>query len=220
MPMTIEAHGQSYTIDVDPGSHIGRRMAEEGRPFEWPLLERIHALGLRGTAVDVGANVGNHALWLDVVCGLDVVAFEPVTVAELQANIDANGLDIRVEPVALGAEPARASDRGIRKGDPDGDPTDYEDWGFNHKLDVGDGPIEIRTLDSYELDDVALIKVDVEGMEPDVLRGGTETIRRCQPVIYAEALLSSPLALVLEPLGYRRTARLKRGTPLEEWKPA
>lgn len=218
--MLIEAHGRSYTIDVDPDSHIGQRIAETGRPFEWPLLERIYEQRFTGTAVDVGANVGNHALWFAAICGLDVVAFEPVTVTELQANIDANGLDIRVEPTALGATPGNASDRGIRKGDPAGDPTDYEDWGFNHKLDVGDGPIEIRTLDSYELEDVALIKVDVEGMEPDVLQGGIETIRRCRPAIYAEALVSSPLATVLEPLGYRRVARLKRGTPLEEWKPA
>lgn len=219
--MLIEAHGRSYTLEVDADSHIGQRIAETGRPFEWPLLERIHAENYTGVAIDVGANIGNHTLWFAAICGLDVVAFEPVTGNELEDNVAVNGLDdrVRIERCALGREPGQASDRGVRQGDPDGDHTTYEEWGFNHKLDVGQGDIEIRTLDSFDLDDVAFIKVDVEGMEPDVLAGGIATIRRCRPVIYAEALVTGPVGEILAPLGYHRAARLKRGTPLEEWRP-
>jgi FkbM family methyltransferase len=38
--------------------------------------------------------------------------------------------------------------------------------------------VPTRRLDDYELDAVGFIKIDVEGHELAVLRGGTETIRR------------------------------------------
>jgi hypothetical protein len=47
--------------------------------------------------------------------------------------------------------------------------------------------IVVRTLDSYGLDGVSILKVDVEGYEEDVLRGAVDTIRRCQPVIFFES---------------------------------
>lgn len=218
--MLIEAHGRSYEIEVDPESHIGKRIAETGKPFEWPLLERIYRMGLRGAAIDVGANIGNHALWFSIVCGLPTVAFEPITVDELRLNVEANNADVRIEAVALADADGVASDRGIRAGQKGAEPTDYEVWGFNHMLELGTGKIPVRTLDAYELDDVALIKVDVEGMEAAALRGGVATIVRSRPVIFAEALTvrhHEALAAVLIPLGYRMVERYSRGTPLEEW---
>jgi hypothetical protein len=46
--------------------------------------------------------------------------------------------------------------------------------------------IPSRRLDEYELTDVDLIKVDVEGWEFEVLKGAQETIRRCQPTLMIE----------------------------------
>lgn len=221
--MLIIAHETAYEIEVDSDSHIGRRIAETRQPFEVALLERIYQQGYKGVAVDVGANIGNHALWFAAVCGLEVVAFEPVTVDELLANVHRNELQDRIDvvPVALGAESGSASDRGIRAGT-DHDPAKgYETWGFNHKLTLGEGEIPVARLDDYELSGVALIKVDVEGMEADVLRGGTETIRRNRPDIYAESLTGEHSRTIGEVLGpdYRRRARFNRGTPLDWWAP-
>lgn len=42
-------------------------------------------------------------------------------------------------------------------------------------------------LDDMQLDHLALLKIDVEGHEWDVLQGAEETIRSCHPVIYFEA---------------------------------
>jgi FkbM family methyltransferase len=42
------------------------------------------------------------------------------------------------------------------------------------------------TIDSLEMERVDLIKIDVEGMELDVIAGAKETLARCKPVIMAE----------------------------------
>jgi len=46
--------------------------------------------------------------------------------------------------------------------------------------------IPARTMDSYNLKEVDLIKIDVEGHERSVLEGGIDTITRCQPLILVE----------------------------------
>jgi len=43
-----------------------------------------------------------------------------------------------------------------------------------------------RTLDSYQLDDVAFLKIDAQGADGEVIAGATETIGRCRPVIVFE----------------------------------
>lgn len=42
------------------------------------------------------------------------------------------------------------------------------------------------TIDQLQLTALRLLKVDVEGMEYEVLRGATDTVRRLQPVLYVE----------------------------------
>ena len=46
--------------------------------------------------------------------------------------------------------------------------------------------VYVRTLDSFSLDDVTLLKVDVEGHEVELLNGATQTIRRNRPVVLIE----------------------------------
>ena len=46
--------------------------------------------------------------------------------------------------------------------------------------------VPMRTLDSFALRNVGFIKIDVEGHELAVLRGGTETIRRWRPAVLIE----------------------------------
>jgi hypothetical protein len=57
-------------------------------------------------------------------------------------------------------------------------------------LDDADEPLafEMRTLDSFELDNVGFIKIDVEGAQLLVLMGAEETIKRNKPVMLVEIL--------------------------------
>jgi hypothetical protein len=52
---------------------------------------------------------------------------------------------------------------------------------------VATNPIEVKTLDSFNLKNVDLIKIDVEGMELSVLRGSAKLIEECRPIIQLEA---------------------------------
>jgi len=44
----------------------------------------------------------------------------------------------------------------------------------------------VKTIDSFNINDVVFIKIDVEGMEYKVLVGAQETIKRCKPIIVFE----------------------------------
>lgn len=213
MIYTLHAHGRSYRIAADPAGRVGGVIAT-GRPYEAPLLEWIWSKQLQGVAVDVGAHIGNHTLWFAVVCGFDVVyAFEPETSDDLERNIEINGANVRAEQCVLGATEGWAYQ--VAKGT------------FTTTMpEISDAEhlaVPMRTLDSFCLTDVSLIKIDVEGMEPEVLRGALETIEGNRPVLCIEARdepAHAALTEILEPLGYAMTERFTRGTPLECWEPA
>jgi hypothetical protein len=90
--------------------------------------------------------------------------------------------------------------------------------------------VQMRTLDSYALEDVFLVKVDVEGAELEVLQGALETLRESNfpPLIFEawrdgswsekrEELLSyvRDLGYELTPMDENYFAQ-HEGTPAEE----
>lgn len=206
--LSLAAHDRSYQIE-DPGGLIGHSL-RNGAAYEMRVLEHIFRQDLSGLAVDVGASCGNHTLWLAVVCGMRVVAVEPLDHERLARNVALNELGDRVEvwPFALG-------DRSYR-GAVTGAPAHVVGEGI-----PGDGLVRIERLDDFALSDVALVKVDVEGMERAVLLGAAKTITRDRPLIYVEAVdaeAHAGIAEILEPLGYQHTKTFG-ATPLEEWRP-
>jgi len=74
-------------------------------------------------------------------------------------------------------------------------------------IDYDQPTLKVRTLtlDSLALERVDLIKMDVEGMEMEGLRGATDTLLRCKPVLIVEAIKVDKDALTgfLEGFGYR-----------------
>lgn len=182
-----------FTWKMHDSGRNGRimRTLRTGHPVEPAVLDDMRALGLTGRAIDAGGGIGNHAVWLALACGLQVETFEPRLHEVIEANVETNRLGglVTVYPVALGASAGSAH---------------WSDKQRGH-LEVGAGDVDVRPLDSYGFTDVALMKLDVEGMEVSVLSGAVETIGRCRPVIYAEANTHLDLEaqrMVLEPLGY------------------
>lgn len=166
----------------------------------------MYRADVKGLAVDVGAGVGNHSLWLAAVCGLYVAAFEPLDWRRFEANVDLNPmLPIRLHPYALGD----------CKRDGDVEPAPEHVTG--RALNSYDS-VPIRTLDSHNLSNVSLIKIDVEGMEAEVLRGAADTINHFHPILYIEAIdiESSRLNAAEIPKGYVHTQTFG-ATPLEVW---
>lgn len=50
----------------------------------------------------------------------------------------------------------------------------------------GEGDIELRTLDSFGIQDVDFCKLDCEGYEHRVIEGARETLLRCKPCVIVE----------------------------------
>ena len=127
-------------------------------------------------ALDIGANVG---LWTRDLCQFfqQVHAFEPVADfrACLQKNVPARNL--HVHDYALGAETSMidmiitADNTGHSHVDPN---------------TVGQGTIQMKTLDSMKLPAADYIKLDCEGYEYKIILGGANYIKTCRPVIVVE----------------------------------
>lgn len=143
-------------------------------------------------AVDIGAHCG---LWSRVMarCFASLTAFEPIELHRtcLLANVpghgrllhhipDTNDCRFTVHPVALGNAAGEVSIR-----------TKAKSTGDAHVIvngEPGDDVVtaKLRTLDSYGLTRVDFIKIDCEGYELFVIRGGEKTIRRDRPTIVVE----------------------------------
>lgn len=83
-------------------------------------------------------------------------------------------------------------------------------WGsfirYADATEIIEREVFVRTLDEFELTCVALIKVDVEGHELEVLRGADATIERDRPLIIIETWDDQHAQIVahLKQRGYRR----------------
>lgn len=214
--VTITEGDRSYRI-VNPGpGRVGSKLAN-GEPYEKKLLLDIYRLGRSGTAFDVGAHIGNHTLWLAAICGFNVHAWEPFddSRAALIGNLAHNpGLDVTVHSWAAGAEETRGRFTS-------GMWIEFDPTRDGATLTLERGHVQVQRIDDHlDVDDLAVMKVDVEGMEHDVLDGARGHIERCRPVIYCEAhtrTASRKVAAVLEPLGYRATDVIRMGSPMEKW---
>jgi FkbM family methyltransferase len=187
------------TMTLMPSSlYYRRRIADEAvwGEHELDLLGEIVAPG--GTAIDVGANQGFFAYAFSKIVD-KVEAFEPNPDCAAFAR-RMLGARARVHEIALSNTSGTA-----RFGVP------ISDQGIvlhlaGNLVEAGDrrSPsrcfnVEVRTLDSYAFKQVRAIKVDVEGSEMEVLRGGRETILRERPSLIVELLTgahSDPIAVV------------------------
>lgn len=160
--------------------YIQRILASGETPYEPEMLVVMARRLQPGDLVlDVGANIGNHTLYL-AAAGCRVYAFEPNLhlCDALNESIELNGFRgrLEVQTVALGAE--------------DGVAHFTEEIAENlgaQSLEPGKGEIELKRIDSFEFDHpVRAVKIDVEGMEMDVLKGAKSLLLHDRPDLYIE----------------------------------
>jgi len=155
-------------------------------------------------ALEVGANIGAHTLALAQAVGPTgrVYAIEPQRrlFQMLCANLALNDVgQVHARQQGLGETPAVLWVSTPAPGAP-------ANFGGVSLQPQGEEAVEVVTLDQLRLDRLDLIKLDVEGMEEAVLRGGIETIRRLRPKLYVEndrADGSATLIRLIRDLGYR-----------------
>ena len=64
---------------------------------------------------------------------------------------------------------------------------DPKETGNTHANDKGNVNVEIKTLDSFNLEDIDYIKIDAEGYEIEVVEGSKKLIEKYKPYIHIEA---------------------------------
>jgi FkbM family methyltransferase len=154
---------------------------------EWEVESRKIWRNLAGTAqliFDIGAYTGIYAL---EACSVNseakVMAFEPNPYmrTRLNVNLKVNNFHIDSLEYGLGSE---ISELNLYL--PFGETTSIATMipvGQSEKIRVA-----VKTLDSLALQDLDLMKIDCEGFELEILKGGREAINRHRPTILMEAL--------------------------------
>lgn len=192
------------------------------------LVHRRQRFGDGVVALDCGANIGAMTVpWAVAMTGWGrVIAFEPqeriyyalcgnITLSNCfnaEARLAAVG-----NPVAWCGECDRRSDaidvpqpNYLRAGTfgslelrrtPD---TEYIGQPVSYAAVKDAVEVPLLAIDDLRLSRVDLIKIDVERMELDALRGAVQTIERCRPTLIIEWIKvgEEPILRFLEPLGY------------------
>jgi len=185
--------------------YVGGALKKYGEFSEGEVEMFRQVLRPGDVVVEAGANFGAHTVAMAQMVGGTgcIFAFEPqrLVYQVMVANIAMNSLD-NVITVQAGL----GSETGVVKV-PILNPSRPLNFGSFHigQFDTGED-VPIQTIDSLGLNRCRLIKVDVEGMECQVLEGARNTIDRLRPLLYVEndrAENSKQLISFIQSLGYR-----------------
>jgi FkbM family methyltransferase len=178
---------RNLTFRLYPGEYVDRHIFVEGI-YERRFLDlvRSHFLKHPGSAMlDIGANIGNHALYLSD-CFREVHCFEPnpTVIRMLEDNIRLSRLDnITVHPVGLGNKSGEMPFLENHDGN-------LGNSGFIQTANEDTVMLPIEVGDDYvsrlNLPKIDFIKVDVEDHEPEVFEGLRKTISAHRPMIAFE----------------------------------
>jgi len=186
---------------------VGRAIEQYGEygEHEFNMMKRFIKPG--DIVMDIGANIGGLTLPMSKRVGKDgyVFAFDPqmIVFQTLCANMALNSIDnVECLPYAVGDEngyiklPRLNYNRVANYGG-----LSCDDFIHGNKVR------QIKLDDYfYDLDRLSFMKIDVEGMESRVIRGGEKIIQKFRPIMYVEndkEEKSKFLIGLLKDMGYR-----------------
>jgi FkbM family methyltransferase len=184
---------------------IGRSLDLYGEWCDDELHILTQVLKDGDVAIDVGANIGTHTVGFAQRVGRRglVIAIEPQRLAyqTLCGNLALNGLtNVSAIHAAAGAERGQVVI-------PTLDPGASQNFGAVKTQASGAGEqVDLIPIDELGLRRCALIKVDVEGMEAQVIQGARKTIEQCRPALFLEndtIERSREVLMAVEAVGYK-----------------
>ena len=169
-----------FFLDVERDTKLAREFDETGSHQGEDVRMLSQFVTPEKAIIDVGAHIGTISIPLSRLAK-KVYAFEPngSSFGMLERNIAENkATNIVARRCALGA-----SER-------EGHVAEAKHLGGSTISTGGSGDrIEIHTLDTLVTEPVSLIKIDVEGMEIEVLEGARRIIAESRPVVFFEVNL-------------------------------
>lgn len=160
-----------FNLDVDSSKGVLKYLSRE-----------------KGLILDIGANIGQTSLWMAKELksnDVEIIAVEPYpsTYKKLTTNINLNHF-VNITPVniAFGNSDSKLIMEGCS--------SNSGAFRVNPNLKTG-AFVEVSqtTLDNYFKDDkrfIKFIKIDVEGFEYNVIKGGEYTIKKYHPTLFIE----------------------------------
>ena len=192
------AFSQPFAVPMN--DLIGQRLIATGH-FELTQLDAVDQLlgdakplvGFRpdfaGAFIDVGANIGVYTMrYARAFTRTLAIEPNPATFHILQANI-ALGRATNVTPLLMGCSDKVGTAqlnvpvKGMLGWSRIGADADWDQYPIQISLDTVDNLVSRFAL----AERVALLKIDVEGHEPHVLKGASKTLAQHRPVVLYEA---------------------------------
>ena len=187
--------------------YMGKYMLESGKVWEEHVLSRmLDYVRVNSNVVDVGATYGSYSVYFSkkVGRGGTVTSFEPQPYLNriCSTNLVLNDIqNVKLEQTSLGHAEI-TTEMSSKLSDGASTSQDFQTALDENKLinyggrqiGVGGESITMKTLDSFKITNLSLLKVDAEGSEPLVFWGAKETIAREKPVIFGEDKQKLPLA--------------------------
>lgn len=171
--------------------------------FESGILSDLHERGIlsKGQIIwDLGANIGNHTVFFALIAGAKrVLSVEPLPhcFAVLDRNRTLNGLEGRVQPIQALAGCATGHGKLIE--------FNAANIGASRFREDPDGEVQVVALDEVAAHlPPDFVKIDVEGMQMDVLRGADHMISTHRPSVWIELLTEDELRETTEWFEARR----------------
>lgn len=197
MNFSLIYEGKEFTFATHGvGDGVANTMKVDGSFYELEVLEHIRdRYLLHGTILDIGANIGTHTVYFaeylnaQLVCGFEP---HPVTFELLERNT-AQYSHVDLFNVACGD---RQGSVGL---------IDCPAL-CDTEVDEGGRGTTMIKIDDLPIDNVTMIKIDVERHELQVLQGACGTIDRYHPVIFVECSgyeYLMPIFNLLKGMGYR-----------------
>lgn len=176
---------QDLKWELNPADFTQREFFWTGDKDHWEMHHIRQIVNPGDVVIDIGANFGYYALLLAKLVGThgEVHAIEPQgTVFErLSTHIEINELENCVRPYNLGFSDRPGFGKLVVR--PENSGATWID------TESRDGETELTTFDKFcsaqGIDDIAFVKIDIEGAEEKLLLGGKERISKV-PVMLIE----------------------------------
>lgn len=178
----ISFEGEKLTFFYPNRECVQFQQMRDTKTFcELNLLEKIRSLKIGGTYLDIGGNIGNHAIFFSRFCNCDkIISFEPTPrfFRCLEENVKNNDKDGKISIVKAAVHDKVG--RGKMKNGGGGEE--------NEILVPGDQVDVIMVKKSDYPDKIGLIKVDTEGTELYALKGCETVIEEDHPTVVVECV--------------------------------